>query len=114
MIVVIFELEAGPGREDSYFELAATLQSSLKHIDGFIAVERYEHVARPGHYLSLSTWRDEAAVHAWRNQMEHREAQSQGRSDILKSYRLRVASVIRDYGLSDRTQAPEDSRAEHG
>lgn len=114
MIVVIFELEAGPGQEDAYFELAAALQDSLTRIDGFISVERFEHVSRPGQYLSLSTWRDEAAVQAWRVQMEHRQAQTRGRADILKSYRLRVASVIRDYGLTDRIEAPADSRSEHG
>lgn len=36
-----------------------------------------------------------------------------GRSGIFADYRLRVAGVVRDYGMHDRTQAPSDSRAAH-
>ena len=44
---------------------------------------------------------DEAAVVAWRNLEAHRRAQAKGRDGIFRNYRLRVASVIRDYGLHD-------------
>lgn len=109
MIAVIFELEPHASQVERYFEWADTLKASLMKLDGFISVERYECVGKPGRYLSLSVWRDEAAVRQWRNMKAHRAAQSEGRALIFAHYRLRVAEVIRDYGLSDRAQAPTDS-----
>lgn len=114
MIAVIFELWPDAGQEASYFDLAAQLRPELDEADGFISVERFESLTAPGKYLSLSFWRDEAAVQAWRNHTHHREAQAQGRHGVLAGYRLRVASVLRDYGLGEREQAPPDSLAHHG
>ncbi len=110
MIAVIFELEPHAKTAPRYFELAAGLRAELERIDGFVSVERFESLARPGRYLSLSFWRDEAAVQRWRCTAMHRGAQQEGRSTVLADYRLRVASVIRDYGLLDRDEAPADSR----
>jgi heme-degrading monooxygenase HmoA len=110
MIAVIFELEPNGSAGDRYFELAAGLVPHLKAIDGFISVERFESLSQPGRYLSLSFWRDEEAVQRWRGQAQHREAQQEGRSAVLSGYRLRVANIVRDYGLTDREQAPNDSR----
>lgn len=109
MIAVIFELEPHAGLAQRYFEWADTLKQSLMPLDGFISIERFESMAHPGRYLSLSFWRDEQAVQSWRNLETHRMAQRDGRSEIFADYRLRVAHVIRDYGLSDRSQAPADS-----
>lgn len=111
MIAVIFELEPKDGASARYFELAAALRPELEAIDGFVSVERFESVSRPGHYVSLSYWRDEEAVRRWRCHGQHRGAQQEGRSDVLAAYRLRVAAVVRDYGLLDREAAPADSRA---
>ena len=111
MIAVIFELEPAAGAAPRYFELAAELRPALQQIDGFISVERFESVTRPGHYLSLSLWRDEECVRAWRCQAGHRAAQQLGRDGVLAGYRLRVAAVLRDYGMLDRDQAPADSLA---
>lgn len=109
MIAVIFELEPKPGLAQRYFDLADALKASLMGQDGFVSIDRFESVSQPGRYLSLSFWRDEAAVSGWRNMAAHRAAQCKGREDIFALYRLRVAQVIRDYGLSDRVQAPADS-----
>ncbi len=109
MIAVIFELETKPGSESAYFDRAAQLKPLLEGIDGFISVERFQSLARPGRYLSLSFWRDEEAVRAWRNQEAHRAAQQAGRSEVFADYRLRVATVLRDYGLQDRNGVPSDS-----
>jgi heme-degrading monooxygenase HmoA len=109
MIAVIFELEPKPGLAQRYFDLADALKASLMSQDGFVSIERFESVSQPGHFLSLSFWHDEAAVSAWRNMAAHRDAQCKGRDQIFALYRLRVAQVIRDYGLSDRAQAPADS-----
>jgi heme-degrading monooxygenase HmoA len=113
MIAVIFELWPDPGRQGEYFDLAAMLKPELVTTDGFISIERFESLATPGKYLSLSFWRDEAAVQVWRNQKMHREAQSLGRAGVLVNYRLRVAGVLRDYGLNEREQAPGDSLQHH-
>ncbi len=111
MIAVIFELEPRDGAASRYFELAAALRPALEATDGFVSVERFESLARPGRYLSLSFWRDEAAVRNWRCQPAHRGAQQEGRSGVLAGYRLRVAAVVRDYGLLERDEAPADSLA---
>lgn len=114
MIAVIFELEPKPGRAPEYFDIAASLRPALETIDGFISIERFQSLARPGKFLSLSFFRDEAAVAAWRNTEGHRLAQARGRAEIFADYRLRIAAVIRDYGLNERAEAPADSRARHG
>jgi heme-degrading monooxygenase HmoA len=98
----------------AYFDWAARLREELQHIDGFISVERFESLSEPGKLLSLSFWRDEAAVQQWRNLPLHRQAQHAGRGGLFADYRLRVASVLRDYGLAEREQAPTDSRTAHG
>ena len=114
MIAVIFELEPREGAGERYFEIAGQLRPLLQTIDGFISVERFQSIANPGRFLSLSFWRDEDAVKAWRNTLPHRQGQHEGRESVLANYRLRVASVLRDYGLNERDQAPADSRAAHG
>jgi heme-degrading monooxygenase HmoA len=111
MIAVIFEVEPKAGHAQRYFEIAAGLKPMLDGIDGFLSVERFESLAQPGKFLSLSFWRDEEAVRAWRTHALHREGQREGREMVFDDYRLRVAAVLRDYGLRERGQAPTDSRA---
>lgn len=112
MIAVIFEVE--PAIPDRYFDIAASLKPELEQIPGFISVERFESLTTPGRYLSLSFFEDEAAVLAWRNTPHHRAAQAEGRAGVFADYRLRVAHVLRDYGMTRRQDAPDDSRARHG
>jgi heme-degrading monooxygenase HmoA len=114
MIAVIFEFQPAEGRSAEYFELAAGLRSELDKIDGFLSIERFESVTTKGRFVSLSFWRDEQAVRTWRNLEQHRLAQARGRGGVFADYRLRVASVIRDYGMQERDQAPPDSRDAHG
>lgn len=113
MIAVIFEVWPAEGQRDAYLDLAAALRPLLEQVDGFISIERFASLADPGKILSLSFWRDEAAVETWRTLAEHRAAQAAGRDHVFRDYRLRVAGVIRDYGLNERAQAPADSRAIH-
>lgn len=113
MIAVIFEVAPAPGRRDVYLNLAARLGAQLHEIDGFVSIERFQSLSVPGKILSLSFWRDEAAVGAWRNGADHRAAQKAGRNGVFSDYRLRVVSVLRDYGMFDRDEAPGDSRAAH-
>lgn len=114
MIAVIFEVMPAEGQRDAYLGIAGNLKPLLETMDGFISVERFQSLTDPARMLSLSFWRDEAAVLAWRNLEEHRSAQAAGRGGVFADYRLRVASVIRDYGMHERAEAPQDSRAHHG
>jgi heme-degrading monooxygenase HmoA len=113
VIAVLFEVVPAKGERTTYLDLAGQLRPLLEKIDGFVSIERFESLSTPGKILSLSFWRDEAAVAAWRNVEQHRSAQRAGRATVFAEYRLRVAQVVRDYGLNDRAQAPADSRGEH-
>lgn len=113
MIAVIFEVWPAEGQRDTYLRLAATLKAELAQIDGFISVERFESLSEPGKLMSLSFFRDEAAVAAWRNRPAHRATQARGRGGVFRDYRLRIAHVVRDYGMTARDETPADSRAAH-
>ena len=115
MIAVIFEVWPADGQKSNYMEHAGRLRGELEKMDGFISVERFQSLTDPDKLLSLSFWRDEDAVTGWRNQSKHRATQSAGRNGIFRDYRLRVAAVIRDYGMTERReQAPADSQAAYG
>lgn len=114
MIAVIFEVWPSEGHADEYFDIAANLKTELEKMDGFISVERFESLASKGKYLSLSFWRDEEAIQKWRSLEGHRDAQTNGRGGVFANYRLRVATVVRDYGMDKRHEAPKDSRNVHG
>lgn len=112
MIAVIFEV--WPAQSQRYLDIAAELHPQLDGIDEFISIERFESLNERGKLLSLSFWRDERAVAAWRNLEAHRTAQKEGRDEVFHDYRLRIGGIVRDYGMTDRTQAPSDSRAANG
>ena len=113
MIAVIFEVEPLEGRKDDYLDIAAELRPLLDDIDGFISIERFQSLTDPRKILSLSFFEDEDAIARWRNLSAHRGAQAQGRGGVFENYRLRIAGVIRDYGMFDRAQAPSDSHKVH-
>lgn len=114
MFAVIFEVWPAPGQRDTYLQMAAALREQLQQMDGFISIERFESLSESGKMLSLSFWRDEASLAAWRRIEAHRRAQSAGRDRVFGDYRLRIAEVARDYGMHERAQAPADSRQAHG
>ncbi len=114
MIAVIFEVDIHPDRKDAYLEIAAALKASLERVEGFISVERFQSLSSPEKLLSLSFFRDAEAVARWRNLPEHRAAQQKGRNGIFRGYRLRVAQVLRDYSMDERTDAPDDSKTRLG
>ena len=111
MIAVIFEVE--PSERDDYFRIAAELRPLLDQIDGFISIERFQSLNDDNRILSLSFWRDEAAIAQWRTLEAHRAAQAEGRARTFRDYRLRIANVVRDYGMRARDEAPQDSRQMH-
>jgi heme-degrading monooxygenase HmoA len=114
MIAVIFEVWPADGCKQTYLDIAAELKPELERIDGFISVERFQSLVDETKILSLSFWRDDEAVKAWRNVEHHRQAQKAGREGVFRDYRLRVASVLRDYGMTERAGAPADSREKNG
>jgi heme-degrading monooxygenase HmoA len=113
MIAVIFEVVPAPGKRQEYLDLAAQLRPELDKLDGFVSIERFASLSDESKILSLSFWRDEDAVKRWRNLESHRAAQARGRGGVFAQYRLRVAGVLRDYGMSERKEAPLDSRTAH-
>lgn len=113
MIAVIFEVAPAEGRKGDYLDIAAEMRPILEDIEGFISVERFQSLTDPRKLLSLSFFEDENAVARWRNLSAHRGAQMKGRGGVFDDYRLRIASVIRDYGMFDRAQAPEDAKKAH-
>jgi len=113
MIGVIFEVWPAEGRRQEYLDIAAALRPLLDQVDGFISIERFESLYEPGKILSLSFFRDEEAVAKWRALEQHRSAQAKGRASIFRDYRLRIAGVIRDYGMFNREQVPADSKEFH-
>lgn len=114
MIAVIFEVMPHPDHKSEYLDIAAEMRPMVDEVEGFISVERFQSLSNPNKLLSLSFFEDEDAVNRWRKLAAHRRAQSKGRSGIFTDYHLRIAHVIRDYGMFDREQAPADSRASHG
>ena len=114
MIAVIFEFTPAAGRFADYKRLAEGLHDEVKSFDGFLSIERFQSISDPGKFVSLSFWRNEGAVRKWRNVQQHREAQKKGRAGIFSSYRLRISKVIRDYGMAERSEAPQDSLSFHG
>ena len=114
MIAIIFEVMPADGQKEAYLDIAATMRPMVEQVEGFISVERFQSLTNPDKLLSISFFEDEDAVHRWRKLAAHRNAQSKGRNGIFSDYRLRVCHVMRDYGMFDRDQAPEDSVKVHG
>ncbi|MEM1398631.1 MAG: antibiotic biosynthesis monooxygenase [Pseudomonadota bacterium] len=114
MIAVIFEVKPSDGMRDGYLDIAANLRPILNEVEGFISIERFQSLSDPRKILSLSFFEDEEAIKRWRSLPAHRSAQTKGRAAIFDDYRLRIAPVVRDYGMHDRAQAPGDSRSVHG
>jgi len=113
MIAVIFEVIPNQGKKEEYLDIAASLRPELDHIEGFISIERFQSFSDPEKVLSLSFWKDEASIQQWRNLEMHRYAQEKGRNEIFKEYHLRIAHVVRDYGMFDRKETPKDSFSFH-
>jgi heme-degrading monooxygenase HmoA len=110
MLAVIFEVIPTEEGKSEYLKIAAKLHSFLENRDGFISIERFQSLTEEGKILSLSFWRDENSIAEWRNVLEHRNAQKKGKESLFRSYRIRVAEVVRDYTETDRNEAPADSK----
>lgn len=108
MIAVLFEATISPQKQERYFSLAAQLKPLLTEVEGFVSIERFESLSTPGKVLSLSWWKDEQAVLAWKQNRVHQRAQTEGKADVFSGYRIRVAELVREYTFATE----EDARHE--
>jgi len=88
MIAVISEVWPHADRRGDYFALSDELRPLLQQLDGFLSVERFESTADPGKSVSLSFWRDEQSLKAWRDLKQHRLVMAKGRSGILRDWQV--------------------------
>ena len=108
-IVVLFEVKPTEAGMKKYLDLAAALKPMLAGFEGFMRAERYSSLNEEGKLLSMNVWKDAAAVERWRNVMQHRMSQKEGREKLFESYKITVCPEIRSYTDTDRAQAPQDS-----
>ncbi len=109
MHAVIFELTPAVDCEERFLEIAGEIGGLLEKQEGFISMDLLTSLIEDDKRLSLSFWESEAAIEKWRNRMEHRDGQGEGKNTLFDSYRVRVAEIVRDYSKTDRKQAPTDS-----
>ena len=108
-IIVLFEVKATKPGKKKYLDLAAMLKPLLAGFEGFVRAERFSSLNEDGKLLSMNIWTDEAAIERWRNAMQHRMSQKEGREKLFESYKITVCSEIRSYTDTERAQAPQDS-----
>ena len=108
---MIFEMRPAAERMPRYRNPAVARRPRREAIDGLVPIERGESLTEPGKLLSLSFSRGAATVAAWRNRPSHRATQRLGPDSVVGDDRVRAAAVVRDHGLTDREEAPDDSRA---
>lgn len=108
-IVVLFEVTPTKEGMKRYLELATMLNAQLTGFEGFIKAEKYSSMNEEGKMLSMHVWKDEEAIEKWRNVVEHRMSQKEGRENLFESYKITVCSTIREYTNIDRKEAPTDS-----
>jgi len=76
-----------------YAEMATRMQSLAKQQTGYLGIES----AREGVGITVSYWRDLESIKQWKNQAEHLEAQTAGKSRWYTNYTTRIALVEREY-----------------
>ena len=108
-VVVLFEVKPTKEGMQRYLDLAAGLKPLLAGFEGFIRAERFQSLNEEGKLLSMNVWESEEAVTRWRNTLQHRMSQAEGREKLFESYRITVCEAVRSYSDTDRAQAPADS-----
>lgn len=97
MIAVLFEATASPEKKERYFQLAAQLKPLLSDIDGFVSIERFQSTTNPDKFISLSWWEHEDAIKHWKQNVQHKLAQNEGKTSIFSSYKINILTSIREY-----------------
>jgi len=99
MYAVIFEVELQEGGQEQYLAIATKLKEQLVRMPGFLSIERFESLVNEGKILSLSFWERKEDIDNWKKNLDHINAQSQGRAKLFKDYRIRLAEVYKDYTM---------------
>lgn len=94
---VIFSSVRSQADAADYAGTAARMLDLAREADGYLGVET---LGNGSNGITVSYWRDEAAIAAWRNEAEHAEAQAKGRQTWYQDFRLRIARVERAYGMN--------------
>ncbi len=108
-IIVLFEVKPTAMGMEKYLELAAMLKPMLSGAEGFISAERFQSLNEEGKLLSMNVWESEEAIEKWRNNLQHRMSQAEGKNKLFESYKITVCKAVREYGDTDRENAPSDS-----
>ena len=97
MIVCIIEFGVRPGQEAEHQRLLAELLAKVATIDGFVSKEAFQSRSDPAKVITISLWRDQAALDRWNADPDHIAAMAAGKT-IFSRYRIQVAEIQRDYG----------------
>ncbi|HEY1960393.1 MAG TPA: antibiotic biosynthesis monooxygenase [Polyangiaceae bacterium] len=92
----VFTSQRSDAEHVEYNQMAEALERLAPDQPGFLGIESVRDASGLG--ITVSYWRDEASVAAWKANAVHREAQSAGRARWYVDYMLRVARVERAYG----------------
>ncbi len=91
---VIFTSRLGE-RDEGYGEMGLALVELAERQPGFLGIEATRGTDNLG--ITVSYWKDEASILAWKNQTQHLFAQKNGIEKWYEHYELRVAKVERAY-----------------
>jgi heme-degrading monooxygenase HmoA len=107
MLVAIIEYELRPGVEAEFQGALAEMLAKVKEVDGFLGEEPCRSVINDSKRVTISYWRDAAALKAWQTHPDHVRVKQLGHNKLLAWYRIRIAQVERDYGVPPRPEAAE-------
>jgi heme-degrading monooxygenase HmoA len=88
--------------QEGYTATAAAMAELAIGQPGYLGAES----AHDSIGITVSYWRDEDAARAWKEVAAHVVAQHRGKQSWYADYRVRVATVTRDYGLADGKRSP--------
>jgi heme-degrading monooxygenase HmoA len=94
-LAVIFSSERTDG-DHGYAAMAGRMVELAQAQPGFLGVESARDA--DGFGITVSYWRDEAAIAAWKANAEHAVAQRLGRDRWYAAFRLRICRVEREHG----------------
>lgn len=100
---VIFTSRRAADDGRAYAAMAQRMADLGSRYDGFLGIESVR--GADGLGITVSYWRDEASILAWKRDTEHEKAQRGGRAAWYDRYEVRIAKVERAYGFARETPA---------
>jgi heme-degrading monooxygenase HmoA len=94
MVVVLFRSRLRDDCPPSYGPLAERMVELAQAMPGFVSFRHY--AADDGERISVIEFESDAHVKAWREHVEHREAQRRGRDEFYAWYRIQVCTQDRE------------------